>query len=105
MASSISLVDKEIRRQIVDRSDEDQLSLDLVSLGTIHRGYSKVTFEVGFLFHPVKWGRFVNNMKLLLFGGKCKVINNVRTTRYITLSAGASNVMTTIVTTIMHILI
>ena len=39
-------------------------------------------------------------MTSLLFSGQHHVINNVMTTRYITLSAGTSNVMTTSVTTI-----
>ena len=39
------------------------------------------------------------HMTLLLFSGYHYVINNVMTTCYITLSAGTSNVMMTLVTT------
>ena len=41
----------------------------------------------------------IYHMTLLLFSGQRHVINNVMTTRYITLTEGTSNVMTMSVTT------
>ena len=50
-----------------------------------------------------KGNKSTYHMTFLLFNGYRHVINNVMTIRYITLSVGTSNIMTTSVTTIQFI--